>query len=134
MTDVVLDASAAIELLAKSTTGSRLTALLPTQPVFWVPDGAFDVEVNNVLRRWSLRSDIDQRIIADARTDLARNRFRRVSVRRLSDRAWSHRANMSFADACYVALAELLGCPLLTTDMKLVKSPTLPIPTIHPSS
>ncbi|MGK2884708.1 MAG: hypothetical protein ACSLE8_08015 [Rhodococcus sp. (in: high G+C Gram-positive bacteria)] len=98
MTDVVLDASAAIELVAKTTTATRLTALLPTQPVFWVPDGAFDVEVDNVLRRWSLRTDIDQRIIADA---------------------------------CYVALAELLGC--LTTDIKLVNSPILPIPTIHPS-
>lgn len=42
------------------------------------------------------------------------------------------RANITFSDACYVALAQALDCALLTTDMKLVRAPGLPVPTIHP--
>jgi len=49
----------------------------------------------------------------------------------LADQAWSLRANITFPDACYVALAQALDCPLLTTDMKLVNAPTLPVPTLH---
>lgn len=131
MADVVLDASAAIDILADTQRGTRLAALAPVGTIFWVPDGLFDVEVSSVLRRWGLSSTLSVEAIDAARSKLAQTRFKRVSVRVLSERAWQLRSNIAFADACYVALAEALGCSLLTIDMKLVAAPTLPVSTLH---
>jgi predicted nucleic acid-binding protein len=39
----------------------------------------------------------------------------------LVERAWAMRDALSAYDAAYVALAELLGCPLLTGDARLAK-------------
>jgi predicted nucleic acid-binding protein len=38
-------------------------------------------------------------------------------------RAWELRDNATAYDACYVALAEALGCALLTADQRLANSP-----------
>ncbi|RLK52968.1 type II toxin-antitoxin system VapC family toxin [Microbacterium telephonicum] len=37
----------------------------------------------------------------------------------LADRAWELRSNLTTYDAGYVALAERLGCPLLTADRRV---------------
>ena len=42
----------------------------------------------------------------------------------LLDRAWQLRHNLSFYDGLYVALAERLGAPLLTLDLRLAKAAT----------
>jgi hypothetical protein len=52
-------------------------------------------------------------------------------VASLASRAWQLRDNITFPDACYVALAESLNYPLLTADQRLVAAPTLPISTLH---
>jgi predicted nucleic acid-binding protein len=41
----------------------------------------------------------------------------------LLGRAWELRANLTISDACYVALAESAGCPLLTADRRLANAP-----------
>ncbi len=38
-------------------------------------------------------------------------------------RAWELRDNVTAYDACYVALAEALGCPLATGDQRLANAP-----------
>ena len=38
-------------------------------------------------------------------------------------RSWELRENVTAYDACYIALAEFLGCPLVTVDAKLSKAP-----------
>ncbi|HKY14223.1 MAG TPA: type II toxin-antitoxin system VapC family toxin [Microthrixaceae bacterium] len=38
-------------------------------------------------------------------------------------RAWALRDNVTAYDACYVALAEALDCPLLTADNRLASAP-----------
>ena len=41
------------------------------------------------------------------------------------ERCWELRANVTVYDAVYVALAELLGAPLVSADRKLANAPGL---------
>ena len=41
----------------------------------------------------------------------------------LLERTWALRDNITTYDACYVALAEALDCPLLTADVRLSRAP-----------
>lgn len=78
-----------------------------------------DVETVAVLRkRWLARAISDDRFDA-AVTDLQRWDFERVPTLRLVRRAYELRANVTAYDAMYVALAEALGCELLTADQLL---------------
>ena len=45
----------------------------------------------------------------------------------LTAEAWTMRHNITFTDACYVALAQRLNAPLLTTDARLAAAPNLPV-------
>lgn len=78
-----------------------------------------DVETVAVLRkRWLARAISTERFDA-AVTDLQRLDFERVPTRRLIRRAYELRANITAYDATFVALAEALGCELLTADQRL---------------
>jgi len=44
--------------------------------------------------------------------------------------AWTLRANVSATDACYVALARDLGCPMVTKGLRLSRAPGLGVPLI----
>ncbi|MDQ3304760.1 MAG: type II toxin-antitoxin system VapC family toxin, partial [Actinomycetota bacterium] len=46
--------------------------------------------------------------------------------------AWLLRHNMTVTDALYVVVAKHLGADLVTTDLKLANSPTLPVSTVTP--
>ena len=132
MNAVVLDASAAVEIVTRTEAGEKLNQLVPASTAWWVPSGLFDAEVNSVLRRLSLAGVFADDHIDNARRRLSALRCRRVSVNALADRAWALRHNLSFYDACYVSLADVLRAPLVTVDMKLVNAPGLPVETIHP--
>ena len=41
------------------------------------------------------------------------------------DRVWELRDNLSAYDAAYVALAEIIDCPLVTADARLSRAPGL---------
>lgn len=49
----------------------------------------------------------------------------RHSVHGLSERIWELRDNVTGYDAAYVALAEAVDCPLVTTDGRLARAPGL---------
>ena len=52
MTALVLDASAAVELISRTAAGASVSRHITNDEVLWVPDGVFDVELN---RRGGLR-------------------------------------------------------------------------------
>ncbi|MGI8759716.1 MAG: type II toxin-antitoxin system VapC family toxin [Jatrophihabitantaceae bacterium] len=92
-----------------------------------------DVETVSVLRkRWLRRTLTDQRF-ATAVDHLQQLGFERVPTLRLMTRAFELRANVSAYDACYVALAERLGCALITADARLATAtgPRCPIRVLH---
>jgi len=91
----------------------------------------FFVECGAVLRRWDLnriltRAQIDQAIDA-----LMSWPLRVTQVRGLFADAWRLRANVTFADAVYVALAAHLGADLLSDDGRLANAPGLPVRVLH---
>ncbi len=122
MTPVVIDASAGVELITDTITGRALRALLPPDAVPWAPE-TFYIEVGTVLRRWDLNRILTTAQISEALRQLTAWPLRVAQIRSLFADAWRHRQNPTFADATYVALAEALGCPLLTSDARLAAAP-----------
>ena len=87
-----------------------------------LPDVA-DVETAAVLRkRWMARSLTDERF-ATALATLAELPLRRYPALAMLQRAYELRATVTVYDAVHVALAESLGCPLLTADTRLARAP-----------
>jgi predicted nucleic acid-binding protein len=84
-----------------------------------------DLEVTSALRGLLRAGKLDERRADLALADLHRLPMRRASHRGLVTRCWELRDNLSIYDASYVALAELLGATLLTTDDRLARAPQL---------
>ena len=125
---VILDASVVVELVLGTQVGARVRERLLDPRIFLHGPELLDLEVLNVLRRYVQAG----RVAAD-RAEAAVRRLNELDLRRhrhgpMSSRIWSWRANLTAYDAAYVALAEVLGGPLLTTDARLANAPRLPVP------
>ncbi len=82
-----------------------------------------DVETVAVLRRRWLAGTISERRFAAALEDLEALDLDRYPALPLMRRAYELRANVTAYDATYVALAEVLGCELVTADQRLANTP-----------
>ncbi len=120
---IVVDASILANALADdSADGNAARDELRAADQITAPD-LIDVETVSVLRkRWLSRTLTDQRFEA-AVGHLRQLQFERVPTLRLMRRDFELRANVSAYDACYVALAELLDCELVTADGRLADAP-----------
>jgi len=78
-----------------------------------------DVEVFGIVRREHLAGRLDRTAAGHLLTDLADWPGERVDHRPLLPRAWALCHTVRGWDAIYVALAEMLGAVLLTTDRRL---------------
>jgi predicted nucleic acid-binding protein len=115
---IVADASAALSALLNA--GPARRALGAEQ--LHVPH-LIDAEVASGLRRLLAGAEIGP----DAGW-AALNVWRRLGMIRyplvgILGRVWQLRDNLSAYDACYVALAEQLGCALVTADQRLARAP-----------
>lgn len=120
---IVVDASAALAALLNA--GPARNAISTEQ--LHAPH-LIDCEVANGLRR---RVNAEQLAANAGWTAL--DTFRRLGLTRypvfsMLDRVWELRDNLSAYDASYVALAELLGCNLLTADARLSRAPGIRCP------
>lgn len=116
---IVLDASAAVELLLGTPAGRIVARRL-------IADGGpvhaphlLDVEVVSALRHAVARRLVDAQRGAEALDDLAELATVRYPHAPLLARVWTLRSRLSAYDAIYVALAEELDAPLLTRDRRL---------------
>jgi predicted nucleic acid-binding protein len=89
-----------------------------------------DLEVASALRRMEANQEIPASRAAEALEDFTSVvPIRRYPHRPLLERVWELRANVKTYDASYVALAEVLGCTLVTRDASLsrVRSVRCPV-------
>jgi predicted nucleic acid-binding protein len=118
---IVLDASAAADLLLNTERASGVAQALGSGRGVHAPE-LIDPEVLSVIRRWTLRGwlalDAGSRAVEEL-GQLALVRHRHAGLR---VRAWELRDRCSAYEACYVALADVLGAELLTTDTRLARA------------
>ncbi len=120
---IVLDASAVIELLLNGRAAAGLrTRLFAAGQTLHAPE-VIDLEVLQVLRRFVRDRELPAERATEALNDYRDLAIECYSHELLFDRIWELRANLTAYDAAYVALAELLGAPLLTADQRLARLP-----------
>jgi predicted nucleic acid-binding protein len=121
----VLDASVLVEYLADGEHASEARQrIMQDRGRLWAPH-LIDAEVGHVLRRATLAGELTATAARGALEDLAEIPLQRAPHRALLQRAWRLRANVSFYDGLYIALAERLGLPLVTLDARLARAPGL---------
>ena len=87
-----------------------------------------DLLISEVLNR--LRHDIRSGQLSESRALAAVDTLNDADIEFLpvwpyTKRMWELRHNVAASDAAYVAMAEDLGCPLLTRDLRLARAPGL---------
>ena len=102
-------------------TGVAARSLLAAAGEASVPDLA-DVETVSVLRKRWVAGTLTARRFRAAVDDLLALPIVRYPTGPLMSRAYELRANVTAYDACYVAVAEALGCTLVTGDAKLARA------------
>lgn len=120
---IVVDASVLANVVGDDEAAGQLARRrLAAAPAVWAPD-LVDVETVSVLRRRWLAGDLTDERFRGAVDDLLALPITRFPVGPLVVRAFELRANITAYDACYVALAEALDCPLVTADRRLAIAP-----------
>ncbi|GAA3556870.1 PIN domain-containing protein [Microlunatus spumicola] len=87
-----------------------------------------DSEVTSALRGLVLGNRLDAGTAGRALVGLQSASLTRHPAGPMTERVWGLRANLSAYDALYIALAERLGCPLLTADARIARAPGLRCP------
>lgn len=120
---IVIDASVLANVIADDgADGKRARGELRAARDVAAPD-LVDVETVAVLRKRWLAGTLTESRFAAALDDLEQLDIDRYPALPLMRRAYELRTNVTAYDASYVALAELLGCELLTGDQRLANAP-----------
>ncbi len=119
---IVVDASAALEVLLQTPAAPRIEArLFAPGETLHVPH-LLDLEVVHVLRRYEAAGVIDAQRGQEAIDDLTAWPLTRYPHDLFLARIWALRHNLTAYDAAYVALAETLEVSLVTCDTRLAAS------------
>ena len=119
---LVVDASVLAPAIAdQGADGDRCRDAIRGQ-VLAAPD-LLRVEVLSVLRRHAARGSITALQARNAVADLLALPVSVYPTAALLSRCWQLRGNVTAYDATYIALAEALGCVVITCDAKLANAP-----------
>jgi predicted nucleic acid-binding protein len=118
----VVDASVLVELLADGEYAELAAERLDSEEhAFWAPH-LVDAEVGQALRRFVRRRELDVESATLALWRIDELPVRRIEHELLVHVAWALRDKVSFYDALYVALAQMLDEPLITFDARLARA------------
>lgn len=120
---IVIDASAALEVLLQTPAARAIQARLFEPPQRLAAPHLIDLEVAQILRKSALGG-----IVTAVACQTAFDNWRLFPVTRyahdlLLPRIWALRQNLSAYDASYIAVAEMLNAPLVTHDGRLANAP-----------
>lgn len=130
---VVCDASALVALLLDSGLDGRWVTETIAGSELAAPN-VVEFETANIIRRHELAGIISADQAAQAHTDLLDLPIEQWPYELLAGRAWELRHNLSSYEASYVALAELIGVPLVTLDKRINGAPGLQCTVTTPTS
>ncbi len=119
---LVVDASAAIELLLSTPLGQQVAREIGLEHTLHAPD-LLGVEIVSVLRRLIATGEIETTVAGRVLADLSALGVETYEHAPLLERMLALRTNLTSYDAAYVALAEGLGAALVTCDEKLARAP-----------
>jgi predicted nucleic acid-binding protein len=120
---IVVDASALLEMLLNTPASSRVTERLFGRNDTLHAPHVLDLEVAQVLRRYTISGEMDAERSEQALEDLADLPLNRYPHDVFLFRIWALRRNLTAYDAAYIALAEALEAPLVTRDSALARAP-----------
>ena len=123
----VIDASVVYHLVLNTDRAPSIVAHLDDH--LFAPD----LLVTELVER--VRRLVSGRVVTAKRAAVAMEVLREMDVEYLHvwpylTRLWELHPNVTAFDACYVALAEDLGCPLVTADARLARAPGLRVPVL----
>lgn len=118
---IVLDTSAALHCLVATQPSPSLWSRVRDVGTIHVPH-LIDVEVLSALRGLTRGGKLSADRARDAWADFDNLRMLRYPMAGLADLVWSLRHRLTTYDATFVALAQMLICPLVTCDQKLARA------------
>ena len=120
---IVVDASAVVEVLLRTTAAEAIEQRIFADGETLHAPRLIDVEIVQVLRRYSAAGLLSRSRGQEALQDLADLPLARYPHDILLERAWELRRNFTAYDAVSVALAEALDAPLVTRDRRIAGAP-----------
>ena len=118
----VVDASAVVAALVDSAGDGRWAETEIARGELAGPELVL-AEAGNILRRLELAGDLSRLEAGSAQRELLRLDIDLYPFAPFAERVWELRSNLTCYDAWYVALAEMLACPLVTLDERLGRAP-----------
>ncbi len=119
---IVVDASAIVALLTDEGRLGQFVATTLTANEIAYPS-LMPYEAVNALRSMCARGALADSVADQAVRNVTTFPGAVFEFEDLAHRAWQLRHNLTTYDAAYVALAEMIECPLLTLDTRLVAAP-----------
>lgn len=118
---IVIDSSALINAFIYPRPSPELRQRLRAADSLHAPH-LLDLELLHVLRRLVLGGKLSEDRADDVRRDVEQLSLDRYPHVGLVDRVWSLRHNFTAYDAAYIALSDLLGAPLVTSDSRIASA------------
>ena len=118
----VVDSSAVLDMVLAAPRAEVLRDRLFSGDVIWHAPHFVDLEVLSILRKTLLSGEMDEERAARAVHVFATFPIERHAHDSYIARIWALRRNFTSYDASYVALAEALSAPLITSDAPLARA------------